>query len=154
MMANGKMNGYICQGFNPLQAFPNKAKSREALGKLKWLVVMDPLDTETSRFWEKHGEKNPADPAKIQTEVFQLPTTCFAEEDGSLVNSACWLQWHWKAAEGPARHTQTSGSCPTYSAASANSTARKAACSPTRFSTSSGPTPIRSSRILMSSPRR
>jgi formate dehydrogenase major subunit len=101
MMANGEMNGYICQGFNPLQAFPDKGKIRRALGKLKYLVVMDPLDTETSRFWENFGPQNPSDPASIQTEVFQLPTTCFAEENGTLVNSARWLQWHWKAAPPP-----------------------------------------------------
>ncbi len=62
---------------------------------------MDPLDTETSRFWENHGDQNPVDPAAIATEVFQLPTTCFAEENGSLVNSSRWLQWHWKAADPP-----------------------------------------------------
>ena len=101
MMANGEMNGYICQGFNPLQAFPDRGKIRRALGKLKFLVVMDPLDTETSRFWQDFGPQNPSDPASIQTEVFQLPTTCFAEENGSLVNSARWLQWHWKAADPP-----------------------------------------------------
>jgi formate dehydrogenase major subunit len=95
------MNGYFCQGFNPLQAFPDKGKIRKALGNLKYLVTMDPLDTETSRFWENFGPQNPSDPAKIQTEVFQLPTTCFAEENGSLVNSARWLQWHWKAANPP-----------------------------------------------------
>src|SRR6202021_701191 len=43
MMVNGEMNGYICQGFNPLQAFPDRGKIRRALGKLKYLVVMDPL---------------------------------------------------------------------------------------------------------------
>lgn len=101
MMANGEMNGYICQGFNPMQAFPDRGKIRKALGKLKFLVVMDPLDTETSRFWEDFGPQNPSDPASIQTEVFQLPTTCFAEENGTLVNSARWLQWHWKAADAP-----------------------------------------------------
>ena len=101
MMDKGEMNGYICQGFNPLQAFPDQGKIRRALGKLKFLVVMDPLDTETSRFWENFGPHNPSDPAKIQTEVFQLPTTCFAEENGALVNSARWLQWHWKAAPPP-----------------------------------------------------
>jgi formate dehydrogenase major subunit len=101
MMANGEMNGYICQGFNPLQAFPDRGKIRKGLSKLKFLVTMDPLDTETSRFWEDFGPQNPADSAQIQTEVFQLPTTCFAEENGSLVNSARWLQWHWKAAEPP-----------------------------------------------------
>jgi formate dehydrogenase major subunit len=101
MMDKGEMNGYICQGFNPLQAFPDKGKIRRSLGKLKYLVVMDPLDTETSRFWENFGPQNPSDPASIQTEVFQLPTTCFAEENGALVNSARWLQWHWKAAPPP-----------------------------------------------------
>ena len=101
MMYNGKINGYNCQGFNPLQSFPNKKKIRAALGKLKFLVVMDPLDTETGRFWEDHGDKNPSDPSKIATEVFVLPTTCFAEEDGSLTNSSRWLQWHWKAADAP-----------------------------------------------------
>jgi formate dehydrogenase major subunit len=101
MMANGQMNGYICQGFNPLQAFPDRGKIRRGLSKLKFLVTMDPLDTETSRFWQDFGPQNPADSANIKTEVFQLPTTCFAEENGTLVNSARWLQWHWKAAEPP-----------------------------------------------------
>ncbi len=47
LMHQGKMNGYICQGFNPLAAAPNKAKLNEALAKLKFLVIMDPLATET-----------------------------------------------------------------------------------------------------------
>jgi formate dehydrogenase major subunit len=101
MMNNGQMSGYICQGFNPLQAFPDRGKIRRGLSKLKFLVTMDPLDTETSRFWQDFGPQNPAKSTEIQTEVFQLPVTCFAEENGSLVNSARWLQWHWKAAEGP-----------------------------------------------------
>ncbi|AIF47584.1 formate dehydrogenase [Dyella japonica A8] len=101
MMNNGQMTGYICQGFNPLQAFPDRGKIRRGLSKLKFLVTMDPLDTETSRFWQDFGPQNPAKPSEIQTEVFQLPVTCFAEENGSLVNSARWLQWHWKAADGP-----------------------------------------------------
>ena len=100
-MHQGKMNGYICQGFNPIASFPNKAKLTEALSKLKYLVIIDPLATETSEFWKNYGEYNNVDAAKIQTEVFRLPSTCFAEEDGSLVNSGRWLQWHWKGAEPP-----------------------------------------------------
>ena len=53
------------------------------LSRLKFPVVMDPLATETSEFWRHAGEYNDVDPAQIQTEVFRLPTTCFAEEDGS-----------------------------------------------------------------------
>ncbi|RFF63680.1 formate dehydrogenase-N subunit alpha [Stutzerimonas stutzeri] len=101
MMYQGQVNGYFCQGFNPIASFPNKAKVSAALAKLKYLVVMDPLATETSEFWRNAGEYNDVDTASIQTTVFRLPTTCFAEEDGSLVNSGRWLQWHWKAAEPP-----------------------------------------------------
>jgi len=101
MMDKGQMNGYICQGFNPMQAFPDRGKIRRSLAKLKYLVVVDPLDTETANFWQDFGPQNPSDPASIQTEVFQLPCTCFAEEDGSLVSSARWLQWHWKASDAP-----------------------------------------------------
>jgi formate dehydrogenase major subunit len=100
-MNNGKMNGYICQGFNPLASAPCKVKVSGSLAKLKYLVTIDPLATETSEFWQDHGEYNDVDPTKIQTEVFRLPSTCFAEEDGSLVNSGRWLQWHWKGAEPP-----------------------------------------------------
>ena len=98
----GKMNGYVIQGFNPLMTFPNRAKMASALAKLKFIVVMDPLQTETARFWENHGDYNPVDPASIQTEVFELPTTCFAEDEGSLSNSSRWLQWHWPAQRPPA----------------------------------------------------
>ncbi len=103
LMYAGKVNGYICQGFNPLLAFPNRDKNTKALSNLKWLVTMDPLDTETARFWENHGDFNPVDTASIQTEVFQLPTTCFAEEEGSLTNSGRWLQWHWAGGTPPRR---------------------------------------------------
>jgi formate dehydrogenase major subunit len=101
LMNQGKMTGYICQGFNPLAASPGKYKQNLALAKLKFLVVMDPLATETSEFWRNFGEHNDVDPSKIQTEVFRLPTNCFAEEEGSLTNSSRWLQWHWKGAEPP-----------------------------------------------------
>jgi formate dehydrogenase major subunit len=110
LMHQGKMTGYFCQGFNPLQAFPNRKKISDSLSKLKFLVVMDPLDTETARFWEKHGDINDVDPVAIQTEVLQLPTTCFAEDDGSLTNSGRWLQWHWPGATPPARPSGTLGS--------------------------------------------
>ena len=101
LMHQGKINGYLAQGFNPLAAAPNKAKLTAAFSKLKFLVIMDPLATETSEFWRNYGEHNDVDASKIQTEVFRLPTTCFAEENGALVNSARWLQWHWKGAAPP-----------------------------------------------------
>jgi formate dehydrogenase major subunit len=101
LMHTGQMNGFICQGFNPLAAAPNKAKLNQSLAQLKYLVIMDPLATETSEFWRNFPEHNEVDTKQIQTEVFRLPTSCFAEEEGSLTNSSRWLQWHWKGAEPP-----------------------------------------------------
>jgi formate dehydrogenase major subunit len=101
LMHQGKMNGYFCQGFNPLLSFPNRKKLTAALSKLKFLVTMDPLETETARFWENHGEFNDVETASIKTEVIQLPSTCFAEDEGALVNSGRWLQWHWAGATPP-----------------------------------------------------
>ncbi len=101
LMNQGKMTGYFCQGFNPLLAAPNRKKVTESLSKLKYLVTMDPLDTETARFWENHGEFNDVDSSQIQTEVIQLPSTCFAEDEGSLTNSSRWLQWHWPGGTPP-----------------------------------------------------
>ncbi|HCA64992.1 MAG TPA: formate dehydrogenase, partial [Pseudomonas sp.] len=100
-MTKGKMTGAFCQGFNILAAFPNKAKVLDGLSKLKWLVIMDPLATETGEFWKNHGEFNDVDPSQIQTAVFRLPTTTFAEDDGSITNSSRWLQWHHQAAPPP-----------------------------------------------------
>ena len=100
-MHQGKMNGFFCQGFNPLASVANKKKVGDALAKLKFLVVMDPLATDTSEFWKPHGEFNEVDPTKIQTEVFRLPANLFAEESGSFTSSGRVIQWHWKAADGP-----------------------------------------------------
>ncbi len=101
LMHQGKVNGYFCQGFNPLLSAPNRNKITESLSKLKFLVVMDPLQTETARFWKDEGVHNDVKPESIQTEVFELPTSCFAEDEGSLVNSGRWLQWHWPGQEPP-----------------------------------------------------
>ena len=101
LMNQGKMTGYICQGFNILASAPDKQKITDGLSKLKWLVIMDPLQTETSEFWKPHGDFHKVDPTQIQTEVFSLPTSCFAEERGSLVSSSRVLQWHWQGAEPP-----------------------------------------------------
>jgi formate dehydrogenase major subunit len=101
LASQGKMNGYIIQGFNPLASIPDKAKLLDGLSKIKFIVSIDPLVTETSTFWKNVGEFNDVDPRKIKTEVFRLPAGCFAEEEGSLINSSRWLQWHWKGAEPP-----------------------------------------------------
>jgi len=100
-MHQGKINGFFCQGFNPLASVANKKKVGDAMAKLKFLVVIDPLATDTSEFWKPFGEFNEVDPKKIQTEVFRLPANLFAEQAGTFTNSGRVVQWHWKAADGP-----------------------------------------------------
>lgn len=101
MMSQGKINGYICQGFNPVGSSPDKRKTIAGLSKLKFLAVIDPLATETAEFWRNYGEHNDVRSEDIQTTVFQFPSTCFAEENGSLTNSSRWLQWHYQGADPP-----------------------------------------------------
>ena len=140
-MYQGRMNGYLCQGFNALAAFPNKAKLGTALAKLKYLVVMDPLATETSEFWRNFGPYNDVDPAKIQTTVFRLPCGCFAEEDGSLVNSgtlaAMALEGSGTAGRGQGRRRK---SWPASSSACGSFTRPRGVLFPIRSSISPGPT--------------
>ena len=100
-LRQGEVNLYFCQGFNAVLSFPNRGKLTEAFSKLKLLVVMDPLETEMASFWENHGVHNDVDSAAIQTEVLELPTTCFAEDEGATVNSGRWLQWHWAGSSPP-----------------------------------------------------
>jgi formate dehydrogenase-N alpha subunit len=97
----GKVNGFVIQGFNPLAALPNKKKVSAAMSKLKYLVVIDPLRTETSEFWKSVGDKNPVEPEKIATEVFRLPASSFAEDAGTFTSSGRVIQWHWAATEPP-----------------------------------------------------
>lgn len=99
VMHQGKTTGLLCQGFNPLMAIADSRKTGVALAKLKFLVSMDPIETDTVRFWENHGEFNDVDTASIQTEVFMLPVTSFAEEEGSLTNSSRCIMWKWPAAD-------------------------------------------------------
>ncbi len=126
MMNKGEINGYICQGFNPVASFPDKNKVVSCLSKLKYLITVDPLSTETAGFWQNHGDMNDVDTASIQTEVFRLPSTCFAEEDGSIANSGRWLQWHWKAADAPGKPVPMVRSLPVFCGKCVNCMNRKA----------------------------
>jgi formate dehydrogenase major subunit len=97
-----KMDGLILSGMTAASIGPDSNQVREALGKLKWLVVMDAFPTTSSEFWRGPG----ADPSKIDTEVFVLPTTHWIEKDGSFTNSGRWLQWKDQVIppEGESRH--------------------------------------------------
>jgi formate dehydrogenase major subunit len=100
-MAQGRINGLIMQGFNPLAALPNKKKVSMAMSKLKYLVVLDPLKTDSAEFWKNFGELNNVESDKIATEVFRLPSSSFAEDAGTFTSSGRVIQWHWAATEPP-----------------------------------------------------
>src|SRR5438874_2611927 len=73
----GKMEGLILSGMTAASIGPDSNQVRSALGKLKWLVIMDARPTTSSEFWRATG----ADPSKIKTEVFMLPATHWIEKD-------------------------------------------------------------------------
>ncbi|HTU03093.1 MAG TPA: formate dehydrogenase-N subunit alpha, partial [Candidatus Sulfotelmatobacter sp.] len=93
--------GFITFGMNPVGIGPNSRKMVAALSKLKWMVVVENVETEAAGFWKAPPELGGAKPADIGTEVFLLPAANFAEKDGSFTNSARWLQWKWKAVDPP-----------------------------------------------------
>jgi formate dehydrogenase (NADP+) alpha subunit len=66
----GVIKGMYIMGENPMLTDPNLNHTREAIGKLEFLVVQDIFHTETTAF----------------ADVI-LPGTAFAEKEGTLVNS-------------------------------------------------------------------
>ena len=98
----GEMKGVMLSGMTAASIGPDANQVHEALGKLKWLVVMDAFPTTSSEFWHAPG----ADPSQIKTEVLVLPTTHWIEKDGSFTNSGRWLQWKEQVLppEGESRH--------------------------------------------------
>lgn len=105
-MYAGQIEGMIAFGMNPVANGPNTPKMLSALAKLKWLIVAECFETETAAFWkarqlaEKYYASAP-DSSAINTEVFLLPAGCFAEKDGSFVNSSRWVQWKHAALDPP-----------------------------------------------------
>ncbi len=98
-MYDGKIKGFFSWGQNPACSGANSNKTRKALAKLDWLVNVNLFDNETGSFWKGPG----MDPKKIKTEVFFLPCVASVEKEGSLSNSGRWMQWRYKAADGPGK---------------------------------------------------
>jgi formate dehydrogenase major subunit len=96
-MYAGKIQGLWILGQNPAVSGPNSRLEREALKKLKWMVVQEIFDTETCSFWRAPG----VNPADIKTEVFILPAADAMEKEGSIVTSGRLIQWRPKVAEAP-----------------------------------------------------
>src|SRR5437762_3666952 len=99
-MYNGQVKGMFAFGMNGVQIGPNSRKNIDALKKADWLVVGEIYPDETSEFWNAPGT-TPDQQKRINTTVYRLPCTGFAEKDGSFTNSARWLQWKYAALPPP-----------------------------------------------------
>jgi len=96
-MYKEKFTGFFAWGQNPACSGASSNKTRQAMGKLDWMVNVNIFDSETGSFW-----KGPdMDPKKIKTEVFMLPCSASIEKEGSITNSGRWMQWRYKAVDSP-----------------------------------------------------
>ena len=114
-MAEGKIKGFFLFGQNPAAGSPTGRLSREALKKLKWMVVRDWFEIETAAFWYK-GPENP-DPSTIGTEVFFMPAASSPEKEGTFTNTQRLMQWHDKAIDPPGDCRSDAGSSMTWASA-------------------------------------
>jgi formate dehydrogenase major subunit len=91
-MYRGSVKGMFAFGMNGVAIGPDSQKNIEALKKADWLVVGEIYPDETSEFWKSPGI-TPEEMKTINTTVYRLACAGFAEKDGSMTNSARWLQW-------------------------------------------------------------
>src|SRR5256885_11359407 len=102
-MQDGKMEGLFVMGQNPAVGAPNARLQRTALSKLKWLVVRDMVETETSSFWLDSPEvmRGELKTEEIATGVFLFPAAGTAEKKGTFTNTQRLLQYREKAIDPP-----------------------------------------------------
>jgi formate dehydrogenase major subunit len=102
-MHAGQVEGLVLLGQNPAVGGQNAGFQREAMARLKWLVVRDLFPIESATFWRDSPEVRGGklSPESIATEVFLLPAASVAEKDGSFTNTQRLIQWHTKAVEAP-----------------------------------------------------
>ena len=91
-MYRGTVKGMLAFGMNGVAIGPDSQKNIDALKKADFLVVGEIYPDETSEFWRSPGI-TPEEMKTINTTVYRLPCAGFAEKDGSMTNSARWLQW-------------------------------------------------------------
>jgi formate dehydrogenase major subunit len=100
-MDKGGFEGFFAWGQNPACSSANAGKVRRAMAKVKWMVTVNILDSETSEFWR--GPEFKGKESEVQTEVFCLPCACSYEKQGSLNNSSRLAQWRYKAVNPPGK---------------------------------------------------
>jgi len=100
-MYRGSVKGMLAFGMNGVAIGPDSQKNIDALKKADFLVVGEIYPDETSEFWKSPGI-TPEEMKTINTTVYRLACAGFAEKDGSMTNSARWLQWKNVAVPTPA----------------------------------------------------
>jgi formate dehydrogenase major subunit len=91
-MYRGSVKGMLAFGMNGVAIGPDSQKNIDALKQADFLVVGEIYPDETSEFWKSPGITS-EEMKTINTTVYRLPCAGFAEKDGSMTNSARWLQW-------------------------------------------------------------
>jgi formate dehydrogenase major subunit len=91
-MYRGSVKGMLAFGMNGVAIGPDSQKNIDALKKADFLVVGEIYPDETSEFWKSPGI-TPEEMKNIKTTVYRLACAGFAEKDGTMTNSARWLQW-------------------------------------------------------------
>ena len=122
-MYRGSVKGMFAFGMNGVMIGPDTNKNIDALKKADWLVVGEIYPDETSEFWRAPGISTD-EMKKINTTVYRLPCAGFAEKDGSMTNSARWLQWKNVACLRPAMRASIRISSRRFFCAFATSTER------------------------------
>src|SRR5436190_1023756 len=102
-MLDEKMEGMFLMGQNPAVGAPNAQLQRKALSKLKWLVVREMVEIESTNFWRESPEveRGELKAEDIDTEVFFFPAAGHAEKEGAFTNTQRLLQWREKAVDPP-----------------------------------------------------
>lgn len=96
----GEVDGLVVVGQNMAVTNPNTGWGRDAIRKLKWLVVCDLFESETASAW--YADPTAPDAAEnCQTEVFLLPSCTTLECEGSVTNTERLMQWHDRCKKGP-----------------------------------------------------
>jgi formate dehydrogenase major subunit len=97
-MKDGTVHGFFVLGENPAVGSAHSGLHREAMRRLRWLVVRDLVEVESACVWQDAPEESPV-------EVFFLPAASHVEKDGSFTNTQRMLQWHDKAVDPPGECT-------------------------------------------------
>jgi anaerobic selenocysteine-containing dehydrogenase len=127
MMDKGDVTGYICQGFNPVASFPDKNKVVRSLSKLKYMVVIDPLVTETSTFWQNHGNRTMSIRRRFRPKCSACRPPALRKRTALLPTPAAGCSGTGKARTPRAKRVTTARSWPGFTTACAKCTAPKAA---------------------------